>query len=99
MRLVGTKYKFSENHRKSVKKKVKKKYFIKTKKKWTCSGAQQSPINIETSIAKVNIALAPINFNYYDQIVKLNITNNGHTSTLCSSIYLSWFDWIIIYNI
>lgn len=45
-----------------------------------CGGVLQSPINIETSLAKYNKALKPIAFINYDYNYFWNFTNNGHTS-------------------
>ncbi|CAF0789155.1 unnamed protein product [Brachionus calyciflorus] len=44
-----------------------------------CSGKQQSPIDLETSIAQFNDDLKPIIFNNYNQSIRWNITNNGHS--------------------
>ncbi|CAF0736258.1 unnamed protein product [Brachionus calyciflorus] len=42
-----------------------------------CGGKQQSPIDLDTTIAQFNKDLKPINFNNYDQNLLWNITNDG----------------------
>jgi len=42
-----------------------------------CKGLQQSPIDLQTSIAVYNKKLKPINFNNYNQYLSWNISNDG----------------------
>jgi carbonic anhydrase len=47
-----------------------------------CKGIQQSPINIVSSRAVYNASLKPFEFIFYDMNLKLNFSNNGHTSII-----------------
>ena len=53
-----------------------------------CKGVQQSPINIVTSNAVYNASLKPFEFIFYDMNLKLNFSNNGHTSIILNKSYL-----------
>jgi carbonic anhydrase len=46
-----------------------------------CSGRMQSPIDLNTTIAKYNRDLKNVVFNNYNRLLTWNITNNGHSGT------------------
>lgn len=45
-----------------------------------CGGTQQSPIILQTSVAKYKSGLGHVKFNNYSQAMVWSFLNNGHTS-------------------